>query len=176
MKNLPSVLSEWIQENGWDDIVDSGDMTAEANANLHRLFLSADEARSVSLLDMRNFIDMYIEIKRNQVQDKSSKAMTLYVWHDEISGSLCMSCISRSHLPRMPFACRLNTKVPLDEIVSGFLKSKYLDGIPASELQVIDFEQDRSLEESPSEFVLPVHLVMLSEYSNGRQRGSVGDA
>jgi len=161
MSNLPPVLLEWLKDNAWSNIVIGDDMVEEANGNLCRLFLSIEDAKALSILEVCNAFDVYIDIKKNQVMDNRLYNILLYMWHDEMSGSLCTSCISKSHLPAMPFACRINTNVPIEVIVAGFLNSIYLDGIPASELQAIESDQDVDVDMPSDAFVLPVYTIAL---------------
>lgn len=157
MNDLPLLLSEWLRDNAWDPIAACDDMMDEANHNMHRLFLSTEDAKAISVADICKAFNIYSDIMKSKLVDNRFCNLLLYVWHDEMSGSLCISCISNSHLPAMPFACRVNTNVSLDEIVTSFLNSKYLDGIPTNELQTIQHDHDADLKATSDGFVLSVY-------------------
>lgn len=68
--------------------------------------------------------------------DKSDKSIDLifYSWFDEQAGNLNFNFIN-SGQENLPFKSELEFVDSLDSIISDFLDSKYIDGIPLDELE-----------------------------------------
>ena len=128
-------LMEWIRENAWDPIEINTDPLVEARDNLYRLLLTFEEVGQLAASDCCEFVETYVSIKRQQLIDDHSKhSMLVYVWFDEMAGSLCISSISNNAGWVMPFSCQIDTNASLETVVNSFMQSHYLEGIPNAEL------------------------------------------
>ncbi|WP_036043359.1 hypothetical protein [Leptospira alstonii] len=82
--------------------------------------------------------------------------MLFYVWFDEQAGQLRLNLISAEHnVP--PFGTEIKP-IALDEIITDFLSSKYLEGIPLSEFSSGNFESEAK--ETPR-LILKVYYIVL---------------
>ena len=156
MITLPLLLSEWIRDNAWEPIVVSSDFSIEANDNLCRLQFPEGGASTLSWSEFHDAINVYVDVKRQQVIDGNLGPHLLYIWHDEMAGSVCLSCISGTFLPQGLFSCKINTSVSLESILRSFVSSSYLDGIPLDELRVISEYSESIVEADSSNFTLDV--------------------
>jgi hypothetical protein len=95
--------------------------------------------------DPSDFLELFDKIKadRQQQLDNCDKAINLiyYLWHDEQAGQLRLNFINSNHA-QLPFGCELEYIETEREIITAFLKSKYLDDLPMNELEVVDGEDD----------------------------------
>ncbi|MCB2408626.1 hypothetical protein [Hymenobacter lucidus] len=125
----------------------SSDLFLEAQHNEHALSLTAAQAQSLTVEDLRQMIYHIIAAKREQLQHirGSSYAMQFYCWHDEQAGQLRFSLIAAAAM--LPFGCRVQLVAEVADILQPFLTSSYLDGISWSELEEAtpSFEADEYL-------------------------------
>ena len=158
--NFKEPLPEWVRQLAWDSVAVGEDVMFEARENLHRFTCTADQAKILETDEICEFFDYYIDVKKNQLNNEyDSYNMVIYIWFDEMVGSLCSSLISRTHLPQLPFSCCVNTDVRLEDIVDRFLRSRYLEGIPYDELTFERLPGDIISKAPPSSEPLPVFLV-----------------
>ena len=84
---------------------------------------------SLTANDLHKFVEGYVEIKRQQLIDyHSAHAMLIYVWLDELAGSLCIGLISNSLGQSLPFSCEIDPNAKLETVIGEFMRSPYLDG------------------------------------------------
>jgi len=88
MSDPRRVLDDWLKANAWDPIHVGGDIMDEAVENLHRLFLTSEEARRLSVAEVASAVNSYIDIKKTQIIDGQMGPMLLYVWHDAMAGAV----------------------------------------------------------------------------------------
>ncbi|MCH1910889.1 hypothetical protein L9Z41_15350 [Leptospira noguchii] len=82
--------------------------------------------------------------------------MIFYVWFDEQAAQLRFNCISIEHkIP--PFDVEIKL-VELDEIITDFLNSKYLEGIPLGECSSLNCESEK---QETIGFILKVYYKLL---------------
>lgn len=138
-------LSQWINENAWAPYVRSHDINVEAIGNLSRL--TADDLGPDLPLpaELAQALHCFIGIRRQLLSPhKEWLPITVYVWHDEPAGALCISAVSGAHGSILPFTCRIRHERLLLPIVTSFLASCCLDGIPWDDLSVKTTASDTS--------------------------------
>lgn len=82
--------------------------------------------------------------------------MIFYVWFDEQAAQLQFNCISAEHkIP--PFNVKIKL-VALDEIITNFLNSKYLEGIPLEGCLLLNHELE---EQKTIDVILKIYYKLL---------------
>ena len=142
------------------------DKTDEVNEeimhNHWELTVPTDIASQMTTTDFLEFIQIVkVNYKSQLDQSKIEADLIFYMWFDEMAGLLHFNFINSNH-DRLPFSCKLNYIDRPEEIVSQFLKSKYLDGIPWSELETVETpvglaDSDRHEKDLQDDFVLTVY-------------------
>jgi hypothetical protein len=132
---LKEPLADWIRDNGWNPIEINLDYLLEARENLLTLSMTHEQMEKLTVSDLCDFVESYILIKKQQLIDNySAHAMLIYVWFDEMAGSLCVGLISNSPGRTLPFSCQVDPFAKLDTVINAFMRSPYLEGIPNAEL------------------------------------------
>jgi hypothetical protein len=139
-------LNDWLADVAADAVeVRPGDINAEAQANLWSFSLSPEQAAAVSVDDVVRFVDQVVEARRGWLRDKGA-AMVNYWWHDAQAGQLRFSLVSAGH-QRLPFGVEVVQVPDVRQIISDWLASPYLHGIPFANL---DSEQTDRPEDRPA--------------------------
>jgi hypothetical protein len=125
---------EWLAEVVADAVVVRPcDIDAEARGNLWSFSLSPEQAIAVSVTDVEMFAAEVTAGRRAWLVADAAGPMVLYWWHDAQSGQLRFSLVSAAH-GRLPFGCDVVPATSLAAVVSDWLGSRHLHGIPRSEL------------------------------------------
>jgi hypothetical protein len=159
---LKEPLLEWLQDAVCEPIVMGNDKLVEARGNLRRFSLSREQTDNLTPDDLCNFLDHLIESRRQVLAGRAnSNSMLMYIWFDEMAGTLCSSLISSTEISGLPFSCPVETTIGLADIATRFLRSRYLEGIPYTELKpVLDTDRD-GCEASFALEPLPVYVLRL---------------
>uniref|UniRef100_UPI00404A99EE hypothetical protein n=1 Tax=Flavobacterium sp. TaxID=239 RepID=UPI00404A99EE len=157
-ENLDEIISEkvYLTEN-----LDALDKEIENNHG--SIGIDFDVAKQINKNDLRDFFKKLIENRFEQL-NKSGKIMDLifYTWFDEQAGNLNFNFINAGH-ENLPFGAKLELVDSIDIILSDFLNSKYLVGIPWDELQDFSSDFDDNYER---DFKLRVYKIKI--YKNGQ--------
>ncbi|QNR25181.1 hypothetical protein [Croceimicrobium hydrocarbonivorans] len=113
----------------------------EIRNNLWGIGIDFETARQIQWEDLAVFLKKVIAARSQQVQ-QSDKNMNLlfYLWFDEQAAKLCFNFINANH-PQLPFKAQVLYTDDMSSILSDFLQSPYLDGIPWSDLKDQNEEQ-----------------------------------
>ncbi len=150
---MSNPFREWLAEVSKDAVVIRPDnIGAEASGNLWTFSLSPEQVTVVSVADVEEFAAGVAGGRRTWLSAHRADPMVLYRWHDEQTGQLRFSLVSASH-GRLPFTCEVVPAASLAAVVSTWLGSRHLHGIPWSELHPL-----ASCEADPNStsLVLPV--------------------
>lgn len=117
------------------------DVNQEINHNHWILSAPVDILSQTTTIDLLEFIQKVKDNYKNQL-DKSQLDIDLifYLWFDEMAGQLRFNFINSNH-DKLPFSCKLKYTNSPEEIVDHFLKSKYLEELPWSELEPIETKE-----------------------------------
>lgn len=125
----------WLAEVAADAVVvEPDDMMAEADGNLWSFSLTPEQAAAVTVDEVESFAAGVAEGRRSWHIAHHAGSMVFYWWHDLQAGQLRFSLVSASH-GQLPFNCDVVPAESLATIVSAWLASPYLHGIPWSSLQ-----------------------------------------
>ena len=121
-------------------------LSEEINTNC--IYLSIPAGIQVQLHDLLAFLRK-VRLNRQLQLQNSGLAIDLvyYVWHDELAGQLRFNFLNSSH-QNLPFGCTVSLVENEAEIVSGFLNSSYLQGIPWDEFATVDDEINCAMDDS----------------------------
>lgn len=160
---LKEPLQDWVTDLIGDEVVSSGDVIHEAQENLRRFNLTHEQAALLRPEDICHFVETLIDLRRqSHVGISARKRMMLYVWFDEMSGSLCTSSITAATNVKLPFACEVETCTTIDRIAQDFLKSPFLESIPLSELvPIVEAEPPEETVSTCARDPLPVFVVVI---------------
>jgi hypothetical protein len=138
------------------------ELNEEIKHNHWVLTAPADIISQTTPFDFLEFIQKVKDHYKNQL-DKSQLDIDLifYLWFDELAGQLHFNFINSNH-DKLPFGCKLKYTDRPEDIVDQYLKSRYHEGIPWSELETIETseqiaEADRLEKELHDNFVLTVY-------------------
>lgn len=111
------------------------ELNKEIEINHWSIGIDTETAKTIENNDLGDFLRKVIKNRISQL-DKSDKNMDLifYSWFDEQAGNLNLNFINSGH-ENLPFSTELEFVDSLDTIISDFLNSRYLDGIPLDELE-----------------------------------------
>ena len=131
-----------------------------------------EQAAIVTIADVVVFSNAVADGRRVWLSAHGARPMVLFWWHDTPAGQLRFSMVSAAH-GQLPFGCEIVGASSLASIVSNWLRSKTLHGIPWSEFQ--EFSPDEVVTDPPN-FVLPVWSVVLNHSPNPSMQpiGSAG--
>jgi hypothetical protein len=133
---LREPLLEWLQDAVCDSVTVSEDSSVEAQDNLWRFSLTKEQACELCVDEVLEFLENVIESRRQfLIHELDRQSMLMYVWFDEMAGALCLCLSSSKECTALPFSCAIDPNAKLADIVSEFLGSSYLEGIPKSELE-----------------------------------------
>ena len=135
--NIDEIISDKIY------LTDNLDeLNKEIENNHWSIGIDSDTAKNVKNEDLRDFLRKVVKNRIAQL-DKSDKNidLTYYSWFDEQAGNLNLNFINSRH-KKLPFKAELEFVDSIDTIISDFLNSKYLDGIPWDELEDISGDSD----------------------------------
>lgn len=142
------------------------DKTDEVNEEIKHNHWSISATKDIitqtTTTDFLDFIQKVKENYKNQLDNSSHDIdLIFYLWFDEMAGQLRFNFINSNH-DKLPFGCQLKHTDRPEEIVDEFIKSKYLEGIPWTELETIETkeelaEADRREKELHNNFVLTVY-------------------
>ena len=139
------------------------DLGKEANENLHTFHITNELAKNITLLQVKSIIEQAVS-KFTDIVTKANDQMRaiLYVWHDFQAGALRFSIITDRPGVKLPFSAQI-VPAPLEEIISNWLKSDYLEGIPW--VETTKAQVDILIEEMPVQELkypkLSVHTTQL---------------
>ena len=124
---------EWLAEVAADAVlVRPGDPDAEARGNAWSFALSPEQAAAVSVADAVAFAAGVADGRRAWLAAHAAGPMTLYWWHDEQAGLLRFGLVSAPGA--LPFGCAVAPAASLAAVVSEWLNSPTLHGIPWGDL------------------------------------------
>lgn len=129
-------------------IVEPKDIDIECQANMWSVSLSPEQAKIVSIENVKDFI---LQVKLAYIDQLCAQgypegSMCFYCWHDEQAGRLRFSLVSASH-KYLPFPCKLRGVEDIEAIVGDWLICCNLHGT--------DWEE----EDAP--YVLPIWSVQI---------------
>lgn len=139
------------------------DLMREIETNMWRLSCSRAIAEQLTVEDLEAFFDDVVESRRAQLRaSELEHGMLFYVWFDEQAGQLRFNLISDVH-SELPFRCQTRRVSELGKVISQFLESRWLDGIPFEELERIEGFPDVEglVESNVSETILDVFVTNL---------------
>jgi hypothetical protein len=138
------------------------EINEEINHNYWSLSAPTDIISQTTTTDFLEFIQKVKDNYKNQL-DKSHLDIDLifYLWFEEMSGQLSFNFINSNH-DKLPFGCKLKHINRPEDIIEQYLKSKYHEGIPWSELVTVETpeqmaESDRLEKDLHDNFVLTVY-------------------
>ncbi len=152
-------ISEWLREVVADAIIANGDPRAEARENQWSFTMSPEQAASTTQEDLASFVEEIIQIKRLELSRRHLPRMLFYLWFDEMSGRLCFSITSQIDSEKLDFNCDVAPDATPGDILSSFLTSMYLAGIPFDDLT--DSCRDENSEADTSTSALDVFVSVL---------------
>jgi|JI10StandDraft_1071094.scaffolds.fasta_scaffold295952_1 hypothetical protein len=125
------------------------DLGKEANENLHTFHITKELAKNITLFQVKSIIEHAVS-KFTDIVTKNNDQMRaiLYVWHDFQAGALRFSIVTDRPGVKLPFSAEI-LPAPLEEIISDWLKSDYLEGIPWVEFTKA--QVDKLIDEMPVE-------------------------
>lgn len=139
---LPPSWQAWLEEVGAARVVCApDDILEEANGNLWHLEAPPEPGPLPEVAQVEALVRSVVEARRRQLRETGGGPMRIYWWHDDLAGQLRFSLVSSSHR-RLPFACKIEPAPALGEILSGWLASPWLRGIPLSSLSVRESSED----------------------------------
>ena len=118
------------------------ELNKEIEINHWSIGVDSETAKKINNNDLEDFLRKVVQNRISQL-DKSDKNMGLifYSWFDEQAGNLNFNFINSGH-ENLPFGAELEFVDSLDTIISDFLNSRYLDGIPWEELEDVTGDSD----------------------------------
>jgi hypothetical protein len=128
---MDSLLTRWLDELRRDPVHLGPDPGSGAQENLWSVNIPTDR----SDLTAEHLVEFLLEAQRCRLQQATRTApgpVVFYVWHDEMAGQLRFS-VARGTLAQLPFAAPVEIVSDIGEIVTGYLASRYRDGIPIAE-------------------------------------------
>ena len=159
---MANPFPEWLAEVAADAVViRPDDIDAEARGNLWSFALSPEQAAAVAVADVEAYAAGVAEGRQAWLAARGAGPMVLYWWHDAQAGQLRFSLVSAAH-GRLPFGCAVVPADSLAAVVSDWLGSPALHGIPWGELRPLAPDD---VPEPPS-LVLPVWSVVLPQTPN----------
>lgn len=130
LKNIKDIVTDkiYLTEN-------LDELDKEIENNNWSIGIDIDTAKNVKNKDLKVFLSDVIKNRIVQLEN-SDKNMDLifYSWFDEQAGNLNLSFINACH-EKLPFNAEIEFVDSIDAIISDFLGSGYLDGIPWDELE-----------------------------------------
>jgi len=113
----------------------ASDLLREARGNLRVFSTSQAEAATLQLQDVIQALHNIITAHAQQLLEQygNTHPMVFYCWMDEQAGQLRFSLVSAFH-QKLPFSCTVKIVEQLADVVSAFLHSLYLDGVPLVEV------------------------------------------
>jgi hypothetical protein len=110
------------------------DLLEEIRSNMISLGLPGTLSKSVSVENLQSFLQ---RVKRNRLQQLADSSLNVhliyYLWVDEMAGRLRAGFINSNH-SKLPFACSYQLVDSEEKILTAFLQSPWLNGIPWEEL------------------------------------------
>jgi hypothetical protein len=144
------MLEQWISEINSDPIFigsSSDEREKEIQVNTYCISLTQAQINGLSVDNLSQYILELEDCRRKQFQKEPNKVgMIFYCWFDEMAAQLRIGTVSKFH-SKLPFGCELRY-VSLDQIVSSILNSQYHDGIPLTEFEEVEFDEEHSDDES----------------------------
>lgn len=132
------------------------DFESERRENMLTISISFEIAKECKVSDFLVFFERLIENRKKQLELYFDRRMIFYVWFDEQAAQLRFNCISIEHkIP--PFDVEIKL-VELDEIITDFLNSKYLEGIPLKECSLLNHELE---ERKTIDVILKIYYKLL---------------
>lgn len=157
-ENIDEIISDkiYLTEN-------LNELNKEIEINHWSIGIDYETAKNINNDDLEDFFRKVVKNRISQL-DKSDKNIDLifYSWFDEQAGNLNFNFINSGH-ENLPFSTELEFVDSLDNIISDFLNSRYLDGIPMDELE--DVSED--IEET--DFKLKVYKEDILKRTNRQQ-------
>lgn len=95
--------------------------------------------RTLSLLDIQNYLQQLINNRSMQVENANQGSATFYLWYDEQSVCLCFNILSGENI-QLPFRCKTNVLSSPLAIIQAFLKDAQ------AEIHPLDFQNFKFLE------------------------------
>lgn len=128
-------LAEWMTDGARVPIEINPDPLVEARDNLRRFSLTFEQRGRLTVADLAEFVESYASVKKQQlIGSHPGRIMLLYVWFDELAGTLCIGSVSDNPGRVLPFACQIDGRAKLATVLDAFLNSSYLEGIPLADL------------------------------------------
>jgi len=130
MRNPPP-LDAWLGDaTSGEVLVDPLQINREAIANLRFFAIPRGEA-APGVEAVEAFVGAVVDARREQLEGRKSRSMTMYWWHDVLAGQLRCSLVCSSHR-RLPFGARVERLARVRPILDRWLASPWLNGIPLS--------------------------------------------
>jgi hypothetical protein len=141
---LKSPFAEWFPDVVSNPIVvDANNMLREAQENQWTFSLTNEQADSLNVEDVVDFLEAVIEQRQQWLLDNRASSMKFYCWHDKQAGQLRFSMVSDLH-DHLPFAGEIVSVSAIDTVVTVWLLSEALTGIELTGL-------DKAMNEIDSE-------------------------
>jgi hypothetical protein len=121
--------------------VDPQSQKAELRENTWGIYASHKEAKSAASAEITAAIIRVADRWLKQIREEGSPPWTFYVWYDEQAGTLRLSAES-APVDGLSFGAPYDETARLEDIVQAWLSSRYLEGIPWSELRVPEDWED----------------------------------
>ncbi len=132
------------------------DFESERRENMLTISISFEIAKECKVSDFLVFFKKLVENRKKQLEPYFNRRMIFYVWFDEQAAQLRFNCISAEHkIP--PFDAEIQL-VALDEIITDFLNSKYLEGIPLEGCSLLNHELE---EQKTIDVILKIYYKLL---------------
>lgn len=129
-----------------------GDFTSQ---NLFSFSLTSQQARRLSVDEVDAFLEAAFREYALQLASAPA-ALWFYSWHDEMSGTLELCAAPADRPEELPFSCDLDICKTPTAVSTAFLKSRYLEGIPWSDLEDSSWEEGSDVEDEEAPVVLTV--------------------
>ena len=140
----------------------TNELSEEIKHNCWGFAAPPEIADQITTSDVLEFIQLVKENYKKQLAlSPLNIDLVFYLWFDEMAGHLCFNFINSNH-EKLPFGCKLRSANSAEAIISAYLQSNYLEGIPWSELKPLDTpealaEAERLEKEIHENFVLDVY-------------------
>ncbi|WP_204263115.1 hypothetical protein [Spongiivirga citrea] len=118
-------------------------LETEIESNCWSLSLSKEQAGFVSTHEFAALLDLIKQNRTEQLNNSDYDVnLIFYLWFDEQAGQIRFNLINENH-SKLPFTSKVEFAENQKIIISDFLESEYLNGIPFSELDEKNLTIDR---------------------------------
>ncbi|WP_202914588.1 hypothetical protein [Paenibacillus antri] len=114
------------------------DLKTEIANNTWGIGITNEVAARIETNDFILFLNKVIQNREHQItQSTLDHGMLFYVWVDHLAGQLRLNLISDYHT-KLPFGCDIEITDNLESIITEFILSPFLNGIPIQEQEEVE--------------------------------------